>query len=481
MHVNNTFGAVAAGHQQTVDAAVTILRNGGNAFDAALAALLCSTLTETCMSSLGGGAFAVFRTMEGETGVIDFFCQTPRHKKPVEQLHFYPHVVHFGDSSEIFHVGLGAMATPGMPAGIMLLHKTLCKIALPELAAFAIEVSKNGAIVDEFQELDFDLLEGVLLSSEAGRAMFSGKDSSLLRSGETMYLPQLGDFIDYLSRHGCDEFYKGEPARNISKACEVKGGHLSMDDFENYSAVIRKPLKFSKNHFNFYTVPAPSLGGGILQNLIKNDHWFSADRHEFVKCYSDAISGAKNCYSTKNKRGNTSHLSITDLVGNSIAITMTNGEGCGFVVPDTQILMNNMLGESMLMPAGFHSWHPNARLASMMTPVICDEPMQQLIISAGTGGAGRIPYMLAQFFRYMMREKLPLSDAVEAPRLHFQEDAFQIEPGLIFEESNLPPDTSLVKWQKKNLYFGGINAVKLQSGQLSAYGDSRRWGKAALI
>jgi len=475
------FGAVAAGHKQTANAAAAVLKNGGNAFDAALAALLCSTLTETCMSSMGGGALAAFRTSDGKTGAIDFFCQTPRKKKQPEALHFYPHIVHFGDSSEVFHVGLGAMATPGMPAGIMLLHKTLCKIPLPELAAFALDVSKNGALVDEFQQLDFELLEGMLFSTPEGKKMFSGSDGKLFRAGDTMYLPQLGDFIDYLSRHGSDEFYLGEPARKTSEASRLFGGHLSMEDFVNYRPILRHAHAFEYFNHHFYTVPPPALGGIILENLIKNECWYSADRQSLVKRYSAVINSGKNCYTEKNKRGNTSHLSVTDKGGNSIAITMTNGEGCGFVIPDTQIMMNNMLGESMLMPAGFHSWVPDVRLASMMTPVICHNPLQNVTIAAGTGGAGRIPYMLAQFFRYLQTEKLSLEKAIEAPRLHFQEDSFQVEPGLEFPDALLENKANLVRWKQKNLYFGGINAVQNIGGNFTSHGDSRRWGVGITI
>lgn len=428
------------------------------------------------MSSMGGGALAVFRSKDGNTGAIDFFCQTPRVKKITDALHFYPHVVHFGDSSEVFHVGLGAMATPGMPAGIMLLHKTLCKIPLPELAAFAIEVSKNGAVVDEFQELDFDLLEGMLFSTPEGRRMFSGSDGKLFRAGDTMYLPQLGDFIDYLSRHGSDEFYHGEPARKTSNAAQLIGGHLSMEDFSNYRPILRKAHSFECWDHQFYTVPQPALGGLILEKLIKNHDWFFADRQSFVKHYSAVIHSEKKYYQEKNKRGNTTHLSVTDREGNSIAITMTNGEGCGFLIPGTQIMMNNMLGESMLMPAGFHSWLPDVRLASMMTPVICHNTVHKITTAAGTGGAGRIPYMLAQLFRYLLTDKLSLEEAIEAPRIHFQEDSFQVEPGLDFPDSIIENKAELVRWKKKNLYFGGINAVQNMGEHFTSHGDSRRWG-----
>ncbi len=483
-------GAVAAGHRQTAESAANILMDGGNAFDAGLAALLTSMVTEPCMSSPGGGAFAVYSTAERQFGLIDFFCQTPSQKKDVDELHFYPYTVKFGDSSEVFHAGLGSMAVPGIPAGIEAIHKELCTIPLTRLAEQAVNLGFKGAEVDPFQQLDFDLLEGILLSTGEGKAMYTRADGKLYRSGDIMKLPQLADFLDYFSRNGSKEFYLGEPALKTAEACANDGGHLTRQDFEQYRIQFPEPLSFNAGNYRFHTVPAPSMGGEILRKLILTDDWYNAPHSMQPEAYAkiftyaeqnvDKGAGLRHQLSNAlpNKRGNTSHISVADAAGNAMAITMTNGEGSGFVIPGTQIMMNNMLGEAILMPAGFHSWPENVRLASMMSPVIAQHPESGEIIIAGTGGAGRIPYMLAQFFRYLLQDNYSLQKAIESPRLHFQYNGFDTEPGLKLPETEPFDRYSHTPWSMKNLYFGGINAVKLTGHQLEAHADSRRWGVA---
>ena len=106
-------GAVAAGHEETAEAAALMLREGGNAFDAALAALCCACVAEPVLASLGGGGFLLARPVDGEPLLYDFFVQTPRRKRPLDQVEFRPIVADFGAAQQEFHIGLGAAATPG--------------------------------------------------------------------------------------------------------------------------------------------------------------------------------------------------------------------------------------------------------------------------------------------------------------------------------------------------------------------------------
>ena len=129
-----TKGIVCAGHEKTADAAIEIFKEGGNAFDAGLAAFIASLVSEPCMSSLGGGGFLIACDKRGQKKLIDFFCQTPRIKKPANEVEFFPIQVNFGTITEDFHVGMGSVCVPGTPAGIFSFHESFCTIPLDILA-----------------------------------------------------------------------------------------------------------------------------------------------------------------------------------------------------------------------------------------------------------------------------------------------------------------------------------------------------------
>ena len=113
--MNNTkYGKVAAGHGETAQAAWTILQEGGNAFDAAMAAILAACVVESASISIGGGGFLLSHTADGQQTLYDFFTQTPQQKRTDGLLDFYPAELHFKDNTQIFHIGLASAATPGI-------------------------------------------------------------------------------------------------------------------------------------------------------------------------------------------------------------------------------------------------------------------------------------------------------------------------------------------------------------------------------
>ncbi len=113
-----TRGVIAAGHQKTAEAGQEILALGGNAFDAAIAAVLASFVVESTLTSAAGGGFLLAHTQDNRNILFDFFSQTPRYKKPQQELDFYPIEVNFGGEVQTFHIGLGSIAVPGNIAGI---------------------------------------------------------------------------------------------------------------------------------------------------------------------------------------------------------------------------------------------------------------------------------------------------------------------------------------------------------------------------
>lgn len=483
--------AIAAGHERTAQAASEILKLGGNAIDAAIAALMMTWVAEPCLSSAGGGGFALVRTTNGDAKVFDFFCQTPKKRRPMSEVDFFPVIVNFGDAQETFHVGKGATAMPGAVAGIFALHQQHGSLPMHVLAQPAILAAKEGMPVKDFQRFSFQLLAPILKLSKHGEALYFQNDQ-IIPVGTILKLPQLADYLDYLSREGKNAFYQGEIAQQIVQDYQEKGGLLTSEDFANYEVNIRQPLHFIYRDQTILTTPEPSIGGMLVQlvlgHLSKEKNFPDYRSAAYIASLHAAFSNVNTIGKTPEKLraalqywqqqtwGSTTHFSIADRRGNIVSLTTSNGEGCGYFVKGTDIQLNNMLGEAALMPNGFHTWQENARLNSMMTPTIVLDKNLHPSAALGTGGASRIAFTISQILHLLIDHKLTLNEAIEASRVHLEHNTFHIEAGF----GDLPPAhqfTQQVKyWHQRSLFFGGIHAIQKQEKNWYAVGDARREG-----
>ena len=170
--------------------------------------------------------------------------------------------------------------------------------------------------------------------------------------------------------------------------------------------------------------------------------------------------------------------------GNAAAISLSNGEGNGFIVGDFGFMLNNMLGEKDLMHGGLDAWRPGTRLSSMMAPTIILEP-DGAITALGTGGSNRIRSAILQVAANLLDHGMGLDEAVEAPRLHVERDGrVSFEPGLAQEAESafraLGPEADA--WPARNLFFGGVHAARRdQKGGLDGAGDPRRGGRSRVV
>lgn len=499
--MSKTRGLIAAGHIATAEAAAMILREGGNAFDAAVAAMLASFTAEPCMSSPGGGAFMTAFRKDGKALVYDFFVQTPKHKKLADEIDYFPIEIDFGTAKETFYVGMGSVGVPGTIAGAFRIAEQLGSLPMKVLAEPAIQMAKEGVAVDDFQYHDFHLLTDILKLSHPSPVFWNG--DRLLNVGEKVRNPELGDCLEFLVKDGIDEFYKGDVAQLILKLNDAKGGHLTAEDLAAYAVQQYDPLVFNYRDRTVLTNPLPSLGGSIiavamamLEKAGPVDYAaFSPDHVErLMEMYSHLSPVPKTPYHMSQlleqwypgqaasahhksrKLGGTSHFSILDEYGNAVSISTSNGEGCGHFVPETGIMMNNMLGEMALLPNGIHSWERDVRLGSMMSPTIMLDADQKAEIVLGSGGAGRIPYMLSQVLHYVVDFGFDLRTAINAPRIHWHEGICNLEPGLPRELKTPPSMKEIVHWEDQSLYFGGVHAVRSIAGGMEGEGDERRGG-----
>ena len=497
-----TRGLIAAGHMATAEAAASILREGGNAFDAAVAAFLTSFISEPCMNSAGGGAFMVACDKNGTASVYDFFVQTPQHKRPREEIQFFPIEIDYGATREIFHVGMGSAGVPGSIAGIFQMHADRCSLPIRVLVEPAIQLARSGVEVDSFQYHSFRLLEPILALNKKVSQVF-WRNGRLIPEGELMFMPELADSLDYMAREGADAFYKGEIARKLILLNEGRGGHLTAKDLEDYQVRIHPPLQFRYRDRKVITNPLPSLGGSLMALMLamleaKGPVDYPPLSRKHVERLMEVCYGTSRIPRTPQrlveyltqwypgqrftashhsvKIGGTSHLSILDEDGNAVAMSVSNGESCGHFIPKTGILMNNMLGESALLPNGFHSWEEDVRLGSMMSPTIVLDKENNAELVLGSGGAGRIPFMIAQVIHYVVDHGMEIEEAINAPRLHCYDGLCNLEPGLPSDIQMPSFLREFVFWEEQSLFFGGVHGIRCRNGRMQAEGDQRRSG-----
>ncbi|MFT6333862.1 MAG: gamma-glutamyltranspeptidase/glutathione hydrolase [Saprospiraceae bacterium] len=492
--------ALSGGHKKTIEAAEIILNQGGNAVDAAIAGYLVSFVAEPCMASLGAGGFAMINNKK-QIKVIDFFCQTPIQKKSIHQQDFFPVTVDFGRTTEDFHVGKGSIAVPGALAGIYKMHELYGSIPIKQLIEPALLWSKEGIPIDKFQAYDFILLAEIFALDPNMKHVFFNKNGTLKKEGDILRMESYSDFLDVLSHEGRDLFYKGDIAKSISNDM-LQGGHLTRNDFDQYEAIVRDPIKFNFLGKSVHTTGFPSVGGMLVTAILNTFQDSTSDKkiypqtiehfQELASTFSRiaqlnndqakianylfhnfGINTRTNTNTSSSKWGGTSHFNVIDKKGMTVSLTTSVGEGSGYFIPGTDMQMNNMLGEEALMPNGFHNWIENQRLQSMMCPTILTDESGSTLHALGSGGAGRIPYAISQVLINSQYFNSSIEQSISTPRLHINNSTFEVEKGFDIENMDIP---NLNIWENQSLYFGGINAVSKTGNSYIGTADKRRYG-----
>ncbi|WP_339138364.1 MAG: gamma-glutamyltransferase [Candidatus Electrothrix sp. GW3-4] len=501
---------VAAGHEAVTGAAALILEAGGNAFDAVVAAGFAGTVAEQMLTSLGGGGFALARTADQQEIFFDFFVDTPGLGLETSQLepHFYPIKVEFGGSDQEFNIGLGSVAVPGTLKGLLHIHERLGRMPLSEVIEPAV-ILAEGHRINAFQAEFIRLLRPILTMTAPGRTLYE-PDGALLRAGATLEVPELAAFLRQLAEDKGKEFYCGEIAHLIDQEMRNGDGLLTAEDLGAYRVIERKPLRVPYHGHTLLT--APDLGGSLvglslfLQEKIGEvagslEQWGSPEyllrtlglmqeverlRKQGVdspQTLADFIAGRDSEASVGRMRRfsrGTTHISVADSRGNIASMTCSNGEGSGYFVPGTGIMLNNMMGEDDLHPDGFHAEPPGQRVRSMMSPsALLYENEVKLVF--GSGGSKRIRTALSQVLTQYVDFKRDLVEAVQAPRLHWDDDGgvLQIEPGIDAQAiAAVQKQVPINLWDDRNVYFGGVHAVMPGVGGV---GDPRRGGSVAVV
>jgi len=510
-------GIAAAGDSHTANAAAEVLADGGNAFDAVLAGMFTACIAEPVLCSLGGGGFLLAQPGSGQgthdAVLYDFFCQTPGRLLPVDELEFLPVHADFGTARQEFHIGMGAVAVPGLIAGAFAIHEDLGSLPMTRLVQPAITLARSGIRLAPLQSFILEAVAPIMRWSAESRALYDSpsQPEKTLRSGETLALPAPADLLEALAREGANLFYRGEVAQAIAAANREGGGAVSLDDLDRYRIVRRPPLARRFGAVDILGNPAPSSGGPLLAfalGLLADaepapglermrqlatamgltdqarratglNHGSDAARvgrllsEPFMADYLQQMPGRAG------KVGGTTHISVVDRMGNAAALSVSNGEGCGHILPIGNFMLNNMLGEEDLNPNGFFQWQPDSRITSMMSPTLVRRDNGG-ILALGSGGSNRIRSAILQVLLNHLCLDLSLGEAIEAPRIHLEQELLHIEDGHDSEtvRQMMAEFPAHQIWPDRNFFFGGVHGAAFDpdDGIFSAAGDPRRGG-----
>jgi gamma-glutamyltranspeptidase / glutathione hydrolase len=513
-------GVIAAGHELTAQSGAEILRAGGNAFDAALAALATACVVEPALASLGGGGFLLAQPSREAVRLYDFFVQTPRCRRAASELDFRPIIADFGTAEQEFHIGQGAVATPGIVRGLFAAHRDLGTLPMRDILHQAVRHAHEGIRVNALQAYIFGVIAAVYRESPAAMAIYGSHDDPgrLPGEGETLRQPALADTLESLAVEGEDLFYRGEIAASIVREMR-SGGHLEAADLAGYTMIPRRPLALDYRKACLFTNPPPASGGLLvafgLRLLCGVDFaapGFGSPEHlerltrvlaltqearlaacaqgstahpdddallldpAFLDRYRRLLAGQAPA-----RRG-TTHISVIDARGNVATLSVSNGEGSGCLAPDTGIMLNNMLGEQDLNPDGFHRWPTDIRMTSMMAPALLNFPDGR-VIALGSGGSNRIRSAILQVVSNLVDFGMDVEEAVTAPRIHLEEQHLSVEGGFETERLHalLAAYPSHHLWEDLNLFFGGVHTVLRDGASLRGAGDPRRGGACTVV
>jgi gamma-glutamyltranspeptidase / glutathione hydrolase len=497
-------GVVAAGHPLTAEAGASVLREGGNAVDAAVCAVLASFAVESPLTGFGAGGYMMVHRGE-ETALIDFFVAAPGLDGTERRTELAPVPVHFdAETVQTFYVGPASCGVPGTAAGLVQALQRFGSVPLADLVGTGIRLAREGAPVNAEQAYILDILAPIHDRLEGTRELYA-PEGRLLREGDEFRFGELAEALERFGAEGAAPFYRGEVAAALSDFVVDNGGTLGRGDFAAYEAIERKPIRTPFRGAEVLTNPPPSSGGiliafglGLLERLgprsgpeqlvaamaAAND----LRGEEFAEALYEQ--GMERSYldpagldlAAGDLLGSTTHISVLDGEGMCAAVTCSNGSGSGVLVPGTGVILNNMLGEEDLNPRGFHRIAPGRRVPSMMAPTVVLRE-GEIELGVGSAGSNRIRSAILQTVVRAVEQRLPVATAIEAPRLHFEAGLLQAEPGIDmaalarFEARGI----AVARRPAINLFFGGVQAVARDpaTGALSGGGDPRRGGAVA--
>ena len=502
-------GVIAAGHPLTAEVGAEVLREGGNAVDGALGAMLASFVCEPLLTGLGAGGYMLVVAPGRDAVLLDFFVEAPgRGADPAARAELIPITVSFGDAIQVFNIGAASVGTYGTPVGIHEASTRFGRVPLADLVGPAVRLARDGVEVTTQQGYVLEILGDIVAATPEGAALYA-PEGRLLQAGARIRQPELAEALQRLGSEGPAPFYSGDIAAAIVEWVSARGGMLTAEDLETYGVIDRRPVHVAYRGRDVVTNPPPSAGGVLIaralawldaepappgidqvvgvmertQNERTPEFLAGLDDPEFVERFLSQHGRAQSPASgppDAGPIGSTTHIAVMDRDGWACSVTCSNGSCSGVIVPGTGVHLNNMLGEQDLNPLGFHRHPPGRRMPSMMAPTaVLRDGVAELVL--GSAGSNRIRSAILQTIVRVIDLGQQAGDAVEAPRVHFEDGVVYAEPGI--ETGALEAEgRAIARFRELNLFFGGVQAVERdRQGVFWGGGDPRRGGVAITV
>ena len=521
---------VVTQNKHATEAGYEILRQGGNAVDAAVAVGFALSVTLPRAGNLGGGGFILIYDKDTDkVSSIDYRSAAPQSSKSEM----------FIDNGEVIKFGHLVNAVPGSVAGLLKAHEAQGSLPLSSLLKPAIRLAKNGFEVT--YDLNFVLEWGgeSMLVNKASREKFYNKNEEPIGVRTLFKQPNLAKTLFMISKKGRDAFYKGEIAKWISEESLSSGGLITLNDLASYEAKLRIPIETTYRGYRIITMPPAASGGLVLLqtlNILENFdlkasgpnsaetvHILSesmqrafADR---VKFHGDpdfydvpvkqmlnkqyAFDRAQSISDNRTPNGeifegdlrqydespDTTHFSIIDSKGNAVSNTYTLGSsfGSGVTIKKGGFLMNNQMRNfshfygqdgAEYGTSEANKLEPGKRMISTQTPTLVFKPSGELMMVLGSPGGGRIPNVITQVISNVIDHDMSFSEAVMSPRINQRlEGKLQLETGFSPDTLNLLKDKG--HEPEISTTMGSVQAIFIDQDKLFGVADSRRPGALA--
>jgi gamma-glutamyltranspeptidase/glutathione hydrolase len=513
-------GVIAAGDPQSAQAGIEVLGAGGNAVDGVVAAAFTAFFAELPLAS-PAGAGAILWGTGNRYQLLDFFTAMPGlglDSFDKQALDFFPVCVDFGPTTQEFQVGRGATSVPMALNGLLEAHRRGGKLPLPEVLAPAISLGRSGARVSASVDWVFQLLKPIMTHTEGIRQL-ACIDGELAREGQMVRNTALTDVLAALGTPEQPDVLADINQAILAEFGPAAGGLLTQADLERQLICAREPLSVQVGASTVFMNPPPSSGGILIalglrlarmvelgsSDFLSAPHLISLGRIlaavsqaraeglpavlENPDSCNDFLERAGRWLDTagsagpENTLGSTTHISVLDSFGGAASMTMSNGEGCGHVLPGFGIHMNNFLGEEDINPGGFHALMPGERMTTMMSPTIVTRNGSPHMV-LGSGGSNRIRSVILEVLLNRLFFRRTLRESVEAPRCHVEGNRLWYEScGLegSVEAALREAWPKYAVFEEPNMYFGGVHSVGVDERGTVGVGDVRRNGVAIVV
>jgi gamma-glutamyltranspeptidase / glutathione hydrolase len=518
---------VVSSHPLASAAGIEILKNGGNAVDAAVATALTLGVVSPAFSGVGGGGFMlIHQSQSGNNFVVDYRETAPMDSKPnMFSLDEHGQVINEENS-----MGFKSVATPATLAGLSLALERFGIKSYHEVSKEAIRHAREGFRVNNFlfRAINTQASQAKFERFIEGRRLMTSRgNGKIAREGDILHFPELAKLLETASKTNVQGFYLSEFSNKISNLLKSQGGLISNEDFKKYEPKIRDALVERCGDYDVISIPPPSSGGIGLIQLLKllgqsqdslrslghnSAKYIDALARSFELIYDDRIKtiadpdfvsvdskklvsdsyvtnlekreNTSNSASSDNSASQTSHLSVVDFESNIVSLTesLECYFGSGVVVPEFDLFLNDTMHDFDPEPGSINSVSAFKRPRSSMSPTILLKDEKPYLV-LGSAGGPRIISSVLQTIINVTGFDMKIEQAVQSPRIHYEGGGLS---KTLYCEEGIIDDTKLdlrsfgynIDGSQPDYFYGGVNAIQFSEGKVIGSADQRRSGVA---